>query len=234
MKIQISPRTVSLGVLLVVRRLLLIWYSLLHYWASKGVKQMGSCLPLELSSRREFLLKNMELQEGLRQIFAPYYHLCGPECSCCQPQQIPYNAVDGVLYGINLDLVHMKTSCTLTELLTPIFWENVLLVKRYCTGFSLGKPHYPGSEPSAAGTFCPALTETGCCLPWGRRPAFCVFFLCGWFIREMDWREYWCYIWISGRYFLHLTVSLIRVVAEWRYKQRAYALKTNEDRTAPW
>ena len=92
---------------LVVRRLLDIWFRLLQYWAGKWVNPMASGLPVELSSRREFLVRNLELQEGLRQVFAPFYHLCKESC-CCRREEIfygPYGAVDRVLYGIYRDSV---------------------------------------------------------------------------------------------------------------------------------
>jgi len=220
MKIQISPRRVSIGVRVVVRRLMFHWFCLLQNQASKWGRPTAERLPVELSSRRKFLVKNFEIQERLRQVFAPVHHLCSPECSCCHHEVIPYGSIDGVLYGISPDLV-LQSPFMITELVTEIFWENVLLVRSYFQRIFLGKTDFSSEEqdPQPQGGFCPALTERGCGLPSGRRPAFCVFIICGRFIREMDWRQYWRYVWISGRYCLHLTVSLRMVVAEWRHKQ---------------
>lgn len=226
MEMQI-PAARLFGVL-VVRRLLDIWMGLLRYRAGKWVNPMASGLPAALSSRRKFLAKNYELQEGLRQFFAPFHHLCGMECSCCLPLEIiPYSAVDSVLYGIYPDSVHYP-SFALRELLSGFLRESASPVRRYFKQYILGKTDDPqgGENFQEPGLPCPALSTQGCSLPWGKRPAYCVQSICGRFLKEMDWREHWRYVWLSGRYMLYLTFSLQGVVAEWRHQQEMDSLRT--------
>ena len=210
-----------MDVRVVVLRFLILWFFLLRYWASKWVRPMAASMTPELSSRRKFLSKNLELQEELRQTFSPVSHLCGKGCSCCDPKDIPYGAVDGVLYGISADLVGTKCPLAATEFITAIFWEHVFLMRRYLKKIYSRKTVYSAgvAKPQPQGSFCPALSETGCTIRWGRRPTFCVFYLCGEFLRAMEWREFWRYVWVSGRYLLFLTLSLKLVVAEWRQQQ---------------
>lgn len=217
---------------LAVWRLLLNWLFLLRYWASKHIHPMEGSPPVELSSRRKFLSRNFELQEELRQIFAPVHHVCTkcvPIC-CSALEAIPYDAVDSVLYEIYPDSVSRQAPMALNELLTVSlvdkFLQLIVYLKRlfrWQQGYPQGQEKLQEPRPG-----CPALTGKGCSLPWGQRPGICVFWTCKQLLTEMNWREYWCYIWISGRYFLHLTVSLLRVVAEWRFQQRVYAPKNDE------
>lgn len=212
----------------VVRRLLTIWFLLLQYWASKWVNPMASGLPATLTSRGKVLAKNYEMQEGMRQFFAPFHHLCDPESCCCQPTEIiPYSTVDSVLYGVYPDSVRYSP-IALPELLTAFLRENALPVRRYFKHYILGKTDDPQGEEKFQEPWlpCPALTAQGCSLPWGKRPAHCVHYICGRFLREMNWREHWRYAWLSGRYIMHLTFSLKLVIAEWRHQQGMYFLRT--------
>ncbi len=225
MERRISSRRVGIGVRVVVRRLLVMWQWFLAYWAFRWFHPMASSGPLELSSRQEFLLKNYELQERLRQVFAPFYHLCNSECCCCRAEH-PYDTVDGILYGIYLEyLLNYSPVRDRVELLKAIFRDNLLLLNRYFKKYFLGGSDYPPGKENLQpqGSFCPAFTEKGCSLPWGMRPISCVSMLCGRFLRAMDWREYWRYVWLNFRYLLLLTLSIRRVVAEWRDKQGAYS-----------
>jgi hypothetical protein len=222
-----------------VWRLLLNWLLLLRYWASKHVHPMEGSPPVELSSRRKFLSQTFELQEKMRQTFAPFHRLCATcmESCCWVSEGIPYDAVDSVLYDIYPDSVSRQAPMALNELLTVALTDNflqlIIYLKRlfrWQQGYPQGQEKFQEPRPD-----CPALTGKGCSLPWGQRPGICVFWTCKQVLTEMNWREYWRYIWISGRYCLHLTVSLLRVVAEWRYQQRVYALKTDAaQRVAPW
>lgn len=226
MERQIPPARLF-GVL-VVRRLLDMWMGLLRYRAGRWVTPLASGLPAALSSRRQFLSKNYEMQQGLLQFFAPFHHLCGPECSCCLPTAtIPYSPVDSVLYGIYPDSAP-DSSTALRELLTGFLRESASPVRRYFTQYILGKTDDPHGEEEfqEPGLPCPALSPQGCSLPWGKRPAYCVQSICGRFLRAMDWREHWRYARLSGRYLLLLTLSLQEVVAEWRHQQGADALRT--------
>ena len=158
MERQITPARLF-GVL-VVRRLLDIWMGLLRYRAGKWVNPMACGLPAALSSRRKFLSKNYEVQEGLLQFFAPFHHLCGPECSCCLPTEtIPYSPVDSVLYGIYPDSVHYS-SIALCDLLTAFLRESASPVRRYFKQYILGKTDDPQGEEEfqEPGLPCPALT----------------------------------------------------------------------------
>jgi hypothetical protein len=216
-----SASALAVGIRAVVRRLLYLWYCLLRFRASTWCHQMAGWQPAEFSRRSEFLKANLKLQEELRQVFNPFYYLCNSECSCCQTQRIPYNFIDGVLYGTPLDLPPGHSPMGLTKLLTTTLREEAVLVRRYFRRYFPGKADCPARDPDhqPQGTLCPALTEKGCGLPWGRRPVLCVFFLCGRFIRVMDWRSYWRYVWVGSRYLFFLTCSLKLVVAEWRSKQ---------------
>lgn len=204
-----------------------MWMGLLRYRAAKWVNPMASGLPAALPSRREFMAKNHELQEGLRQCFAPFHHLCGMECSCCLPlEMIPYSAVDNVLYGIYPDSFRYP-SIAFRELLRAFLRESASPVKRYFKQYILRKTDNPqGEEFQEPGLPCPALTPQGCSVPWGKRPVYCVQSICGRFLREMDWREHWRYVWLSGRYMLLLTFSFQRVVAELRHPQGMDSLRT--------
>jgi hypothetical protein len=231
MEKQITLNGLAIDIRVVVRRFLLLWFFLLRCWASKWVRPMAVDGPVALTRRKKFKSINLEMQEELRQTFSPVYHLCEKECSsCCQSdEKIPYGAVDGVLYGFSADMVVTKCPIALTEFITQIFLENVFLVRRYLKQVILGKTASAArmANLQMEGPFCPALTETGCTLPWGGRPTFCVFFLCGEFLRAMDWREYWRYVRVSCRYLLLLTLSLNSVVAEWRHKQKMATVPTN-------
>jgi hypothetical protein len=141
--------------------------------------------------------------------------------------------VDSVLYGIYPDSVRSLSPLALSEELNSVFWWQADLISRYFKQYILGKMDDPqGEEELQEPLFpCPAWTERGCGLPWGRRPAYCVFYACGRFLREMDFREGWRYVWLSGRYFLHLTLSLKLVVAEWRHQQGMYSSRTKAGET---
>ncbi len=205
------------------RRLWIFWFCLINYWASKWVDRMAFGLPGELSSRKKFRSKNFALQEQFQQIFAPFHHLC-PECnSCCTPhEEIPCSALDSILYGSYPASVLVHELISLKKLLTAYLWDNALIVRRYLRERTLRKIDNPQGKEilQEQGLPCPAMTEKGCDLPLGGRPIFCVFFICGPFIREMNWREYRHYVWVSGKYLLQLTLSLKLVVAEWHQKQR--------------
>jgi len=228
-KKQITPNGLAIAIRVVVRRFLLLWFFLLRYWASKWIRPMAVDGPVVLTSRKKFKSINFDLQEELRQTFYPVQSLCGKECrNCCQSEgKIPYGAVDGVLYGLSADLVVTKCPIAFTEIITPIFLEHLFLLRRYLKRIFFGETgssaRMANSQPE--GPFCPALQETGCTLPWGGRPTFCVFFLCGEFLRAMDWQEYWRYVGVSCRYLLLLTLSLKSVVAEWRHKQKIVILQ---------
>ncbi len=222
-----SLSATAFWVRVVVRRLLLLWYRFLHYRAGTWYHRMLSREPTKLSGRQDFLKENIKLQEELRRIFNPYYYLCNSGC-CCH-RQYPYSFLDGVLYGTPLDLPPGSSPMGPTKLPRMVLGEDVDLVRRYFRRYFFGKTDYPAKdqELQPQETFCPAWTEKGCNLPWGRRPVFCIFFLCGHFIRVMDWRSYWRYVWTGSRYLLLLTRSLKLVVAEWRHKQGKPALLTN-------
>jgi hypothetical protein len=208
---------------LVARRLLNIWYDVLEYWAGRYVNRMVPSLTSELSSRGKFLVRNLELQEELRQVFAPFYHFCGPECSCCMLGKIPYNTMDSVLYGVSPDLVARAFPISLSEMLISTFWDYARVMQRYFKYSVLGQGE--GQIPEQK-VICPALTEIGCGLPWGQRPIFCVIYACGRFIRAMDRRAHWRFVWVICKYYLHITLSLKLLVDEWRHQQGMYSLKT--------
>jgi hypothetical protein len=222
MAIQISPRQVSIGVRALERRLFFPLIYFLRYRASKWAYRMAAGRPVDLCSRKKFLAKNMQLQERLWQLFTPFHHLCSRECSCCISKEIPYGLVDSALYGISPDQLPINSPFRIPEMARVLWGDSIMLLIRHCQRFFLGKPasHIEAEPHEQPDHVCPALSETGCTLPLGMRPVFCVQWICGRFLREMTSREYQRCLMESIRYLAFLTVSLQLVVAEWRQKQR--------------
>jgi hypothetical protein len=65
------------------------------------------------------------------------------------------------------------------------------------------------------------LGANGCRIPWGRRPAYCVLYVCSLFLQNMDWGEYRRYLRLSLKYLRFLAVSVMAVAAEGRQKGRS-------------
>jgi hypothetical protein len=180
------------------RRLLATWLCLLRTRAER----LDPAAPTSDPEIRQFFrAANRRRQEELHRVFRPYYRLC-PGCgsACCREGEIPYSALDRLLYGIKP-----------TEQ-TAIGGETVRDNRDYLSCFrrshlQVKLRRFTRAENNGA-TFCPALAGSGCRLPWGERPAVCVCCACPPILVEMDWPAYGRYVWITLKYLAHLSLAL--------------------------
>jgi len=214
------PGKVAVRFRALLRRCLHTWLCCLDYRAGKWLHRLASTRPLALASRREFLCRNAELQDSLRQVFAPFHHFC-PECSCCFNGEIPFQPLDGVLYGVYPPALLREPPASGKTLMVNFYMLLPYPFLRRINRFLPRKTQDSPDDHMNQGDLppCPALSGSGCSLPWGARPALCVFFACGRFLQAMDWQEYWRYVRLNVRFLRHLSVSLRRVLSEWRQKQ---------------
>lgn len=175
------------------------------YYMGMAVKGMG-----HLKSRERFLKKNVELQNELARFYAKYHYLC-PSClGCCFIPQLPYLKLDLILYGI-------PNRPGFDYPVTDFLWYlKAFYLDAFLRWVPVGKPEVcqPEIAKEKRGSVC--LGENGCTLPLGQRPIFCILGLCGSFLRNMAWSEYWRCMRLSIRYLVYLTVSLMAIMAEWR------------------
>jgi hypothetical protein len=187
------------------RRALASWLCVLRTWAERR----GSVEPNpgEVGAGcQDFLAENSRRQEELHRVFAPYYRFC-PACGseCCREGEIPYSALDQVLYGLTASPVRDRGgkkrgyfSCFQRSYLSR-------KLKRFTSAGGLG----PGpAERSTIAPICPGLTDAGCSLPWGERPSVCVFCACPQILTEMAWPDFGRYAWANLKYLLHLSRAL--------------------------
>jgi hypothetical protein len=183
-----SPAGLTLRLRLLGRRVLATGLCLLRRRAG----HLGLA-PVSVSPevRQRFGRRNLALQEELRRVFAPLHHLC-PGCGsqCCREPEIPFSRLDGLLYG-GPGAASPATGEEKPPSYLSCFRRNYLYGK--LKQFSRGKQSQPGGQRPLGGgrsVFCPALGEAGCLLPWGERPAVCVFCACPRFLEEMTWGDY--------------------------------------------
>ncbi len=204
---SISPG--KLRVRLWGRRLLATWLCLLRRWAGNRLAGAGVGAGGAASSLKS---GNKAFQDALRQVFAPYYHLC-PECGsfCCQEAAIPYSALDR---GLHPELIPggaprrgqpgVRKKAGLRRC-----WRRADLYRKlkfYSRQATFLEPGVERAEDDGgARPFCPALGDTGCRLPWGERPVVCVVCSCPDFLGTMSWKDFVRYLWLSGRYLAYLT-----------------------------
>jgi hypothetical protein len=67
---------------------------------------------------------------------------------------------------------------------------------------------------------CWMWTQSGCKYPYGRRPTFCVFYLCDGLLLHMSWSDFRWYVWVSGKYLARLTRSMRAIFVQWQQQQR--------------
>ncbi len=196
----------ALQLRLLGRRGLATLLCLLRRWAG-NLKPGAASVGPEVHHR--IRRRNRALQEELRQVFAPLHRLC-PECGsqCCREVEIPFSRLDGLLYGWRREgspaQSGEKVPTVLSCLRRDYLYEKL-------KKFSRGSRTQPGGlevREDGPSFFCPALGEGGCLLPWGERPAVCVFCACPQFLAEMSWGDYGRYISASARYLAHLARSL--------------------------
>ena len=186
------------------RRALATWLCVLRTWAERG----GAVAPNPgegAVGRQDFLAENQRRQEELHRVFAPYYRFC-PTCGseCCREAEIPYSALDKVLYGLQAS--HGR-DCGETKrgYLTCFQWSYLgRKLKRFTPAGGPG----PGQAERTGIRVCPALTDGGCSLPWGERPAVCVFCACPQILAAMDWPDFGRYAWANLKYLIHLSRAL--------------------------
>jgi hypothetical protein len=187
-----------------VRRALATWLCLLRTWAERS----GSVAPNSGDEVRcqDFLAENRRRQEELHRVFAPYYRFC-PACGseCCREGEIPYSALDKVFYGLKASPVR---DCGEKQRDYLSCFRRSYLSRKLKRFTPAGGP-WPGqAECITIGPICPGLTEDGCSLPWGERPAVCVFCACPQILTEMDWPDFGCYVWANLKYLIHLSRAL--------------------------
>jgi len=162
-----------------------------------------------------FELRTQALQEELGRLFAPYHRFC-PDCGsqCCREPAVPYSEIDAILYGRQV-AASIGSPAAVPEKIGALrrcFRSRYLERKlRQFTG-----PEGDSAALAPAGSWtdarlshCPALGASGCTLPWGRRPAICVFCACPRFLIEMGRRDYRRYLWVNIKYLLQLTRALL-------------------------
>ncbi|MCL4503447.1 MAG: hypothetical protein M1438_16600 [Deltaproteobacteria bacterium] len=163
---------------------------------------------------KEFQADNERRQEELHRIFAPYYLYC-PACGseCCREPEIPFSALDDVLYGVKvspvLDLGKRKQGY--------LYCFRGSYLGRKLKRFTSADGPWPEQTESAGISVCPALTKGGCSLPWGKRPAVCVFCACPQILAEMGWSDFGRYFWANLKYLSHLTRALGRARRGWAH-----------------
>ncbi len=186
------------------RRALATWLCMLRTWAER----CGAVAPSPGAANagcQGFLADNKRRQEELHRVFASYYRFC-PACGseCCREPEIPFSALDEVLYGLKaypvLDRGEKKRGY-----LSCFQWSYLgRKLKRFTPA---GGP-WPGQAERNGIRVCPALTDGGCSLPWGERPAVCVFCACPQILAEMDWPDFGRYAWANLKYLIHLSRAL--------------------------
>ncbi len=185
------------------RRALATWLCVLRTWAERG-GPVGPDAPNPGAvgvGCQNFLAYNKRRQEELHRVFAPYYRFC-PACGseCCREPEIPFSALDEVLYGLQSYPVRDRRE-------KPRGYLSCF--QRAYLGRKLKR--FTSVDDQAEGTgvpVCPALTDGGCSLPWGERPAVCVFCACPQILAEMDWPDFGRYAWANLKYLIHLSRAL--------------------------
>jgi hypothetical protein len=207
-------RPAGLRLRLLGRRLLATWLCLLRHWAGRQLATPRGAGSPRGAAPGAFWSRNRARQEELRQFFTPYHHLC-PVCGsfCCREVAIPFSAVDRGLYGEMVAGAAPRQGKPRSEA-GPGFWQcfREAYLYRQLKNYSReqsgpGGARRSAGEPAAV-SFCPALGNSGCRLPWGERPAICVLCACPALLGAMSWAAYGRYLWVSSRYLGHLTRSL--------------------------
>jgi hypothetical protein len=210
-----SHRPAGLRLRLLGRRLLATWLCLLRHWAGHQLANLRGAGSPAGAAPAAFWSRNRERQEELRQFFIPYHHLC-PECGsfCCREGAVPFSAVDRLLYGEMPPGAAPREGKPRSEA-GPGFWQcfRTAYLYRQLQNYSREQSDPGGVQRSvgdqeAAVSFCPALGNLGCRLPWGERPAVCVLCACPALLEAMSWAGYGRYLWVNARYLGHLTRSL--------------------------
>lgn len=190
----------SLGLRLLGRRALATWLCVLRTWAERCGPVASNPGAVEVGCQ-DFLADNKRWQGELHRVFAPYYRFC-PACGgeCCREPEIPFSALDEVLYGFQAYPVRDRGEKKRGYL--SCFQRSYL-------GRKLKRFTSAGDQAECVGVpVCPALTDAGCSLPWGERPAVCVFCACPQILAEMDWPDFGRYAWANLKYLVHLSFAL--------------------------
>jgi hypothetical protein len=183
-----------------------LWYHFLDY--RMGVRAALPALAGAGPGRRPdlWLVRTMAFQEQLGNIFAGYREVCCRCGYCCGIWPAPFSRLDCLLFGLspNGRLVYPAPGFALiaTRILkwaTPRPWWWIWL-------------GHKGPKPAGSRKACPFLTQQGCGLPLGARPALCLIFLCNTLINNLSWHDYRKYVSITGQYLCFLT-RLVRAAA---------------------
>ena len=171
------------------------WLYLLNCGASYYVNKLPEDNPCLINTLR-LLQENKRYQEEISHLFAPFYQTCLPcKSSCCIHMETPppVMVLDYLLFSKSeINSVHLSNINL-----------NIIVNK-------VNKLLYRDSHIIKMNNHvrCPKLTNKGCSLPWGQRPAVCVILLCYNFCRLMTWQEYWRFMLKCTSYLFFLTKSL--------------------------
>jgi hypothetical protein len=186
------------------RRLLSTWLCLLRIGAVRiGPGAIPPGEPFRV--QQNFQRLHREWQAESARIFRPYHHFC-PECGslCCREPEVPFSALDHLLWSGPGGQTGPDSAQAPAKIeFFPCFKASFLYrkLKRFTGADRLDAE--PGEE--SARSHCPALTATGCQLPWGERPIICVFCVCPLILQDMDFGHYRNYLWINLKYLFNLS-----------------------------
>jgi hypothetical protein len=194
---------------------LVIRYLMIDYLKEKWVQEIAASNRPELACRNEILLANEKFQREISQVFSPCRHLC-QRCQYCCQIDLPFYRIDCILYGWRPNdglMVAPKSLIYILKKTIPLPLRIFLREHLYRS-----KPEEKELTPSEATTQfpCSFWTDKGCTFALGRRPTFCVLYLCEYFMFEMSWRDFTRYIRLGHQYLHHLSRSLRLILTECR------------------
>jgi hypothetical protein len=203
-------------------RVLMIWYLSLDYWAGRWLPQLKGS-KTDLASRRIFSERNKAWQEEMGQVFSHCHPICR-DCRHCCMIDLPLYQVDCVLYGFLPQPALMVPPLDFHGLAAEAFpWltpAGLQQLRRSWRGQGQARNRQEKFVRRQNPTPCWMWTQSGCKYPYGRRPTFCVLYLCDGLLLQMSWFDFRRYVWVSGKYLARLTRSMRAIFLEWQQKQR--------------
>lgn len=209
---QAPESKVAKGIRRFAYKSLVIRYLIMDYRQGQWAQKIAASNLLECAGRNESIINNEKLQKEIRQVFAPYHHLC-QRCQDCCKIDFPFYRIDCILYGWHPKNHLMVPQTNLTRIMKEIIPLPIKKLKKYILGRK--EPALTNSRDKTANS-CSFLTDAGCRFPWGRHPTFCVIFLCEHFLFEMSRRDFARYIRLGHKYLHHLSRSARLIVNECR------------------
>ena len=170
------------------------WHYLLNCYASQTISSLGERPHGDWLGRAVFQERNNLFQEEFYRLFQPFHRLC-PECdnNCCADQtSMPFGAVDYLLLGGDEKYHLSKWGLRHTWHRITKLWDAAATT--------------PPSVLQQSG--CPYLSDTGCCIPLGKRSIICVMHICKPFCQAMTWKSYVKYCSLTTKYLSFIGASL--------------------------